>query len=91
MCECRQQKHTQHASSTKTDCDYLYGWIINSHIRKNLPQNGEPQRSSREHKRMCDQSQKVFLNNTIPSLAETENLETIIFLLLDHFWWAYHF
>ena len=25
--ECRQQKHTQHAPSTKTDCDYLNGHI----------------------------------------------------------------
>ena len=25
--ECRQQKHTQHAPSTKTDCDYLTGRI----------------------------------------------------------------
>ena len=25
--ECRQQKHTQHAPSTKTVCDYLNGWI----------------------------------------------------------------
>ena len=27
MTECRQQKHTQHVPSTKTECDYLYGWI----------------------------------------------------------------
>ena len=25
--ECRQQKHTQHAPPTKTEYDYLYGWI----------------------------------------------------------------
>ena len=25
--ECRQQKHTQHAPSTKMGCDYLNGWI----------------------------------------------------------------
>ena len=25
--ECQQQKHTQHAPSTKTECDYLNGWI----------------------------------------------------------------
>ena len=24
---CWQQKHTQHASSMKTECDYLHGWI----------------------------------------------------------------
>ena len=65
------QKHTQHASSTKTDCDYLNGWIKlkktnkqqqqqqqqqqkkpkpvtyqHTAIRKNLTENGEPQRYS---------------------------------------------
>ena len=40
----RRQKHTRHAQSTKTECDYLNGWILkNSHIRKNLTQNDEPQ------------------------------------------------
>ena len=28
----------------KTECDYLYGWLKNGHIRRNLTQNGEPQR-----------------------------------------------
>ena len=34
-------KHTQHAPSMKTDCDYFYGWIkkTNGHMRKNLTQN----------------------------------------------------
>ena len=27
MGECQQQKHTQHEPSTKTECEYLYGWI----------------------------------------------------------------
>ena len=36
---CRQQKHTQHAPSTKTECDYLNGWIKkNGLVRKNLTQ-----------------------------------------------------
>ena len=39
-------KHPQHAQSTKTECDYLNGWIKNDHIRKNLTQNGEPKRYS---------------------------------------------
>ena len=30
--------------STKMECDYLNGWIKNGHIRKNLTNNGEPQR-----------------------------------------------
>ena len=49
--ECRQQKHTQHAPSTKTKCDYLCG-----HVHKNLTPIGEPQRDSWEHRRrrsMC--------------------------------------
>ena len=35
-------------SSTKTECDYLDGWIKKkkNHIRKHLIQNGEPQRYS---------------------------------------------
>ena len=44
MDECQQQKHIQHAPPTKTECDYLNGWIKNGHIRKDLTQNGEPQR-----------------------------------------------
>ena len=46
--ECWQQKHTQHAPSTKKECDYLNGWIKKrSHRQKSHPKfNGEPQRSS---------------------------------------------
>ena len=34
----RQQKHTQHAPSTKTECDYLNGWIKKwSHTQKSRP------------------------------------------------------
>ena len=42
--KCQQQKHTQHAPSTKPEFDYLNGWIKNGHIRKNLTHNGEPHR-----------------------------------------------
>ena len=36
--ECRQQKHSQHAPSTKTECDYLNGWIKKrSHTLKSHP------------------------------------------------------
>ena len=32
------QKHTQHAPSTKTECDYLNGWIKKrSHTQKSHP------------------------------------------------------
>ena len=36
-------KNTQHAPSTKTECDYLNGWIKKWSNTKNLTQNGEPQ------------------------------------------------
>ena len=36
---------------TKTECDYLNGWIKNSHICKNLTQNGEAQRYDWEHRK----------------------------------------
>ena len=29
--------------SIKTECDYLYCWIKNGHIRQNFTWNGEPQ------------------------------------------------
>ena len=51
MGECWQHKHTQHTPSTKTECDYLYGWIKNGHICNNLSQNGETLRYSWEPKR----------------------------------------
>ena len=36
--ECRQQKHTQHAPFTKTECDYLNGWITKQlHTQKSHP------------------------------------------------------
>ena len=45
--ECRQQKHTQHAPSTKTKCDYLNGWIKKTVTRVTIsPKSGEPQRYS---------------------------------------------
>ena len=58
--ECQQQKHTQHVPSTKTVCDYLYGWIKkNGLIRKKIsfemvnPRDlaGELRRRSRRIKR----------------------------------------
>ena len=36
MGERRQQKHTQHTPSAKTECDYITGRIKNGHTRKNL-------------------------------------------------------
>ena len=36
MAECQQHKHTQYAPSTKSERDYLNGWIKNGRICKNL-------------------------------------------------------
>ena len=42
--ECRQQQHTQQAPSTKTECDYLYGWIKKrSHTQKSHPKWWTPE------------------------------------------------
>ena len=47
MGECQQQKHTRHALSTKTECDYLNGWIKKTvTYAKISPKSGEPQRYS---------------------------------------------
>ena len=44
--EYRQQKYTQHAPSTKTECDYLNDWIKkNGPICKNLTQRVNPSRA----------------------------------------------
>ena len=52
MGECGQQKHTQHAPFTKTECDYLNGWIKKrSYTQKCHPKKGEPQSYSWEGRR----------------------------------------
>ena len=50
--ECRQQKHTQHAPSTKTECDYLNGWIKKrSHTQKSHPKVVNPRDIAGERKK----------------------------------------
>ena len=50
--ECRQQKHTQHAPSMKTECDYLNGWIKKrSHTQKSHPKMVNPRDIAGEHRR----------------------------------------
>ena len=50
--ECRQQKHTQHAPSTKTECDYLNGWIKKrSHTQKSHPKMVNPRDIAGEHRK----------------------------------------
>ena len=40
--ECRQQKHTQHAPSTKTECDLVVGLKKRSHTQKSHPKVVNP-------------------------------------------------
>ena len=50
--ECRQQKHTQHALSTKTECDFLQGWIKKrSHMQKSHPKVVNPRDIAGERKK----------------------------------------
>ena len=42
----KETRALEYTPSTKTECDNLNGWIKDGHIRKNLTQNGEPQRYS---------------------------------------------
>ena len=49
--ECWQQKHTQHTPSTKTECDYLNGWIKKrSHTQKSHPKVVNPRDIAGERK-----------------------------------------
>ena len=50
--ECRQQKHTQHSPATKTECDYLNGWIKKrSHTQKSHPKVVNPRDIAGERKK----------------------------------------
>ena len=51
MGECRQQIYLQHAQSTETECDYVYGWIKSVTYAKLSPGTGEPQIYSWEGRR----------------------------------------
>ena len=49
---CRQQKHTHHTPSTKTECDYLNGWIQKrSHMQKSHPKVVNPRDKAGERKK----------------------------------------
>ena len=51
-CECQQQKHSQHSPSTKTECDYLNGWIKKrSHTQKSHPKVVNPRDIAGERKK----------------------------------------
>ena len=61
------KKHTQHAPSTKTECDYLNGWIKKrSHTQKSHPKvvnprdiAGERQKKKKKKKDGSDRSKRV--------------------------------
>ena len=50
--ECRQQKHTQHAPSTKTECDLIHGWIKKK--RKEKKNNNKQKRSNTQKSHQKD-------------------------------------
>ena len=48
----KKKKHTQHAPSTKTECDYLNGWIKKrSHTQKSHPKVVNPRDIAGERKK----------------------------------------
>ena len=49
--ECRQQKHTHHAPSTKMECGYLNGWIKKVTYSKISPKMLNPRDIAGEHRR----------------------------------------
>ena len=56
--------------TTKTECGYLYGWIEKSgHMRKNLTQNGGPERYSWEHRRRRESGRL----GTAPGFPQSNN------------------
>ena len=73
--KCWQQKHTQHAPSTKTECDYLNSWIQKWSHTQNLTQNGEPQRYSWGMRK-----RKKLYTLTFP-----QNIVTVSYILFSYF------
>ena len=56
------KKHTQHAPSTKTECDYLNGWIKKrSHTQKSHPKVVNPRGIAGERKKKQNSHPKEFL------------------------------
>ena len=61
--ECRQQKHTLHETSTKTECDYLNGWIKKkrSHTQKSHPKVVNPRDIAGERTKKKKKKVKICL------------------------------
>ena len=87
MGECRQQKRTQHAPSTKMECDYLNGWTKKTvTYAKISPKSGEPQRYSwGTHKKKKKKKKKRWEYNQglvfahMLSIARTQKTLTFMF------------
>ena len=55
------KKHTQHSPSTKTECDYLNGWIKKrSHTQKSHPKMVNPRDIAGERKKKKKKKKKNF-------------------------------
>ena len=83
MSECWHQKHTQQTPSTKTECDYLYGWIKQwSHTRKShkpkklvIPRDiaGNARKKKKVNKCVKKKgSQQVLLSHDLVILSQGE-------------------
>ena len=69
--ECRQQKHTQHAPSPKTECDYLYGWIKNTKQNKTKPPPPPPKKKKNPKKQKTSKQ-----TNKKPINKQKQNKQT---------------
>ena len=70
--ECRQQKHTQHAPSTKTECDYLHGWIKKrSHTQKSHPKVNLRDIAGERKKKKIPKQNSSLMETQNSSLMET--------------------
>ena len=72
------KKHFQHAPSTKTECDYLNGWIKKqahtqkSHAKVVNPRDIAGERKKKKKKSTKKGEKKVTYSNTVDSI-ETDN------------------
>ena len=59
--ECRQQKHAQHAPSTKMECDHLYVWINNKkHTQKKNKKQKKTKQTNKKKKKERSHTQKSY-------------------------------
>ena len=88
--ECRQQKHTQQAPSTKTECDYLNGWIKKrSHTQKSHPKVVNPrdiagERKKKKKKKNCIQQLNKLSSNIVIKKDRTEVVHLVLHEIVHH-------